>query len=154
VIPIPPTQEESVVMEAARQVLAAEIEVQLHQCSGTEAYHRHLFNRLKYTDGVMLMAERCGAFWLIDAIASYQGGANLKNIHKVCGGPDGHQFWILTVDRSGPSPSAVLTCSRDINRSGTPNEVVVRQVIEYTDFPLDRIVLYVANGVLYLPSEH
>ena len=38
---------------------------------GTENYWRHLFG-LKYTDGVKAHADIAEAYWLIDAIASYQ----------------------------------------------------------------------------------
>lgn len=33
-------------------------------------------------------------------------------------------------------------------------QVWLRQVIEYTDFPLNEITLYFADGVLMLPSEY
>jgi len=40
--------------------------------SGTEAYHRlsPLHGKLVCTDGVKYLADKAGAFWLIDAIAS------------------------------------------------------------------------------------
>lgn len=38
----------------------------------TENYWRHWSKRLAYTDGVKFVAERGGAYWLIDAVASHQ----------------------------------------------------------------------------------
>jgi hypothetical protein len=65
------------------------------------------------------------------------------------------QFWKLVVNAD---KSAVLTCVPD-----TGEEPAVRQVIEFTDFDLPEIDLWVAptddgkGGVVYvifLPSEH
>ena len=50
----------------------AQIESQLAQFTGTEDYWRHWTGALVYTDGVKAMADLCGAYWLIDAIASWQ----------------------------------------------------------------------------------
>ena len=44
--------------------------------------------------------------------------------------------------------TATLAC-------GDGNEAVVyAQEIPFTDFPLDEVTLWFANGVIYLPSEH
>jgi hypothetical protein len=108
----------------------------LIQFTGTSQYYKHLTGLL-YTDGVKFMAE-AGAYWLIDAIASYQ--------HKVMNTPRLREFqlWQLVVVNN----MAILTCRAD---SGLP--AVVTQYIEYTDFPFD-IDLYVCNNVLLLPSEY
>ncbi len=44
----------------------------LARFTGTENYYRHWTNQLVFTNGVHYPAERAGACWLIDAIASYQ----------------------------------------------------------------------------------
>jgi hypothetical protein len=109
----------------------------LAQFTGTEHYYRHL-SGLQYTDGVKFLAESAGAYWLIDAIASYQ--------HKVVSNPRLREFqlWKLTVsDNVG-----TLTCRADSNLPA-----VISQMIEYTNFPFD-IDLYVCNNVLLLPSEY
>lgn len=109
----------------------------LDQFTGTEHYYRH-WSGLLYTDGVRYMAEEGKAYWLIDAVASYQRELKGDRLQEF-------QLWELRVqDRAG-----VLTCRED---SGM--EPVVEQRIEYTDFPLDEIKLYVIRGVLILPSEY
>ena len=55
------------------------------------------------------------------------------------------QFWKLRVN---PDNSAVLTCERD------KDDVALTQAIEFTDFPLEEVKLYLSNGVLLLPSEY
>jgi hypothetical protein len=127
---------------------ASEIRQGMAGFSGTEAYHRlsKLHGRLVCTDGVAWLAENAGAYWLIDAIASYQPqcakDAALRGI----------QFWTLKV----VDKSAVLSCERD------EGDVAITQEIGRTDFPLDEVKLWVEAGavgekpcmVCLLPNEH
>ncbi len=46
-------------------------ETDLNQFTGTECYYAYLVG-LKLTDGVKFMADKAGAYWLLDIIASYQ----------------------------------------------------------------------------------
>lgn len=121
----------------------------LSQFTGTEHYFRH-FGGLLYTDGVKYLADKAGAFWLLDAIASYQstimrgGNEALKE----------YQFWTLEVNTD---KSAVLYCQAD---AGEPR--TIEQAIEFTDFPLAQIRLWGTRQdvegkqyiVLMLPSEY
>ena len=109
----------------------------LNQFSGSEQWFRH-FTGLLYTEGVDYLADKGGAYWLIDAIAPYQPTA--RRNQRLCE----FQIWVLTVKDS----AAVLECFDDL-----PGKVLIRQHIEYTDFPLPEIKLYFENGVLMLPSE-
>jgi uncharacterized protein DUF6876 len=116
-----------------------EIQSGLDQFNGSETIYRHVFNRLCYTEGVKYLAEAAEAYWLIDAIASYQG--------QLAG--EGFQLWHLK--RSGGG--ATLTA-----RTDSDQPAMVTQEIEYTDFPLDEIKLYCCEGaghhVLMLPGEY
>lgn len=43
----------------------------LNQFTGTQTYYRHALNRkVTYTDGVKYFADRAGARWLIDILAT------------------------------------------------------------------------------------
>lgn len=117
----------------------AELETDLSQFSGTDNWWRHWTGRITYTDGVKFLAEKAGAFWLIDLVASYQTG-RLRQ--------EEFQIWKLVVDHD-KRPMAVATCQADKNWP-----VLVRQEIEYTDFPLPSTKLYLAHGVLMLPDEY
>lgn len=112
----------------------------LNQFTGGETYHVNPIGKMRYTEGVQYLAENGDCYWLIDAIASYQ--PKLMKIETF----QYMQFWELKVNAD---KSCVLTCRED---SGI--EPVVRQEIEYTDFPLAEIKLWVEQGVLILPSEH
>ena len=100
----------------------------------TNDYHKHWLG-LYYTDGVKFLAEKAGAYWLLDAIASHQ-----KN-PKILKSPELQrlQFWKLKVEDG----KGVLTCVVD---SGY--KPVVTQNIEFTDFPLKEVDIWVQNGVI------
>ena len=134
-----------------KMLTAEELKSQLPQFTGTEYYYSHPFFGIKYTDGIRFLAENAGAFWLIDAIASYQPQLARNPMLR------DFQVWILVVGDSHnfikpqPKNKACLTCWED-----TPNVGVkpaVSQQIPYTDFPLSEIKLYLESGVLLLPRE-
>ncbi|HXE54660.1 MAG TPA: hypothetical protein VN541_16685 [Tepidisphaeraceae bacterium] len=110
---------------------------ELRQFTGTTQYHRN-FLGMNYTDGVQYLAERAGAFWLIDAIASWQ-----PYVRPV---DHGFQVWELVVHGNR---TAELTARRDAGQ-----EPMAIQKIPYTDFPMKSVELWVEEGILILPSEH
>lgn len=145
-------------MEQERAREATRLAGDLQQFTGTENYYRHMFGRLVFTDGVKYLAEQAGAFWLIDAIASYQAGPSKRRLDMVC---EGRQFWLLKcrTDANGHRSATLYGC-RDVKTDGTPEDVVVKQEIEFTDFPMDDFKLYCFEGgpggayVVLLPSEY
>ena len=118
---------------------AAALECDLAQFCGTENWWKHWTGRITFTDGVKFLAEKAGAFWLIDLVASHQTARLQK---------EEFQVWILTVSRNR-TPMAVATCQTD-----TDEPLLVRQEIDYTDFPLPSIKLWLVGGVLMLPNEY
>lgn len=126
-----------------RQQQAEALQDALAYCCGSENWYQHSINpRFRYTDGVKLLADKAGAYWLLDAIVSHQTSKQIRSSRSL----QEFQLWELKVN---PDQSCVLTCRAD---SDIPP--VVAQSIEYTDFPLDYIKLYVEDGVILLPSEH
>jgi hypothetical protein len=105
--------------------------------TGSETVFRHWTRRLVYTEGVQDLANQAKAYWLIDLVASWMNDANLKGEDFV--------VWKLTV-------KADLTASA-VAEDGNGRELV-RQEIPFTDFPLEEITLYLANGTLLLTSEY
>jgi hypothetical protein len=109
---------------------------------GTENWYQWspLFKNFLLTEGTKYLAEEVGAYWLMDAIASHLPNFRAK--------ADGFAVAILTVK----DHSAVL----DI-QDGNYNSIV-KQTIEYTDFPEGEIKLFVEDGgtkwVILLPGEH
>jgi hypothetical protein len=121
----------------------AELESSLAQFSGTECHHKLALAPLKFTDGMAYLCQNAGggAFWLASVIASYQH--KLRKTERL----REFQHWTLTTDLE--KHTAVIQCRED---SGEPP--VVTQNIEYTDFPLASIEIWVEGDVCLLPSEH
>ena len=113
------------------------LERALAQHSGSLERFRHWTQRIIYTPGVEDMAKICNAYWLIDLVASHQITASVR--------AEEFQVWTLTVaaDRTG------LAVADDGN-----GREVARQAIEFTDFPLGEIKLYLAQSTLMLPGEY
>jgi len=143
------------------KVLARKLEHELACFSGTEQWYRHggfWRHEILLTDGVMHLAENGGrnsgtAFWLIDAIASYQGEKVLAR-HPF-------QVWKLIVTESDDRSR----CGRLICTNGNNEKPIVEQKIEYTDFLLDTVQMYAsvepvdASGkkkrvIILLPGEY
>ncbi|MBD6620954.1 hypothetical protein FNW02_35815 [Komarekiella sp. 'clone 1'] len=117
---------------------AEELIADLEQFTGSEVVYRHSLGMLRYTEGVKYLAQATRCYWLLDAIGSYQhrlgSNARLREF----------QVWRLVVkDESG-----TLICEEDTDKE------VLRQQIEYTNFPLSEITLYLTQKVLMLPSEY
>ena len=113
--------------------------IDLDQFCGTQIWYKHsLLKDILYTEGVHYVAERAGAYWLIDEIALAQ-----KFEPKV--GAEKFQVWILYVENDA---TAELICE-DGN-----NITVFEKQIEYTDFPLPEIKFYYTDNVIMLPGEY
>ena len=114
-------------------------EADLRQFTGTKQWHRHaLVRTLLYTDGVQYVAEKGGAYWLLDDIAFAQ-----RRHERVAA--EAFQLWKLRVH---PDRTATLTCE-DGN-----GHAVFTKALPFTDFPLAEITLYCTHGVILLPSEY
>ena len=109
-------------------------QIELEQFTGTENYYKHWLG-FNYTDGVKYLAEKAKAYWLLDAIGSYQ--PKFKSIP--------FQIWELVVKND----KGVLTMKEDTN-----SPILVSQKIPYTDFPLDNVKVWLIDGVAILPSEY
>lgn len=115
-------------------------EAELNQFTGSEHWYRHpLVRSILFTDGAKYLADKAGAYWLLDEIALAQRGEKAVAAEEF-------QVWKLTVDLD--RHSARLTCDDGNGR------IVFEKAIEYTDFPLAEISLWFTNNTIYLPSEH
>ena len=145
--------------ECLRKAMAKNLRHALAGFYGTEQWYRHrCFSPLPIllTDGALYLAENGGgsgpsAFWLMDAIASYQGAKKLA-LHRF-------QTWrlIVTPESENKSRSAVLIC-------GEIQKPIIKQEIEFTDFLLDgETLLYASRDelepgklclIILLPGEY
>ena len=108
----------------------------INHAHGSDMYHR--FSPIPgfpvATDGIITLAEAAGCYWFLDVIGSYQTNKKLDPAFQV---------WKLEVKDS----SAVVYGYND-------TELIISQEIPYTDFPLDKVKLFLMDGVILLPSEY
>ncbi len=104
-----------------------------HHC--TTHYYKYL--GIVLTDGVKFLCETAGCWWLADIVASLQFEEKVRK--------EQFQVYTLTVN---PDQSALVKVD-----DGNGN-IVYYQEIEYTDFPLDKIVLWNIDKILILPTEY
>lgn len=119
-----------------------EIKRALREFRGTEKYHKHLFpgkSPLILTDGCDFVREHLNAYWLFDAILSYQCEKILREVN--------FQIWELR--QSKKDLSWLLTCREDSDK-----KPLITQTIEFSDFPIPEIKIWVINKVALLPSEY
>ena len=120
-----------------------QFQLDLRQFTGTTQWHRwSSLTKLVCTDGAKYLADEAGAYWLLDAVASHQNAPVIQDSQRL----QEFQIWTLTVeaDRSGR-----LTCAEDSDVAP-----IIAQDIEFTNFPLKEIKLYVCGNVILLPSEY
>jgi hypothetical protein len=99
---------------------------------------RHWTGRILYTIGVQTVAEKCGAYWFLDIVASYQIHDHVRN----------EPFQVWRLDRQ-TGRRFVVTMT-----DGNTKSPLVRQEIEYSDFPDDTLELWCSDGVLLTPDEY
>lgn len=123
----------------------------LNQFTGDLERYRHAINRrVLYTPGVRFVAERGGAYWLIDEIAIALGSKILRQAADHDPRIADLHFWKLEVqsDRS----------ARLLARVDSGERPFISRKISFTDFPLAYIDIWAGydgtHWTLYLPSEH
>lgn len=106
---------------------------------GTFNYYKNTVGpwEILLTDGCEYVRRELKAFWLFDLITSYQDSERLR----------GQDFQVWSLKRI-TDDLWTLTC-----QDGNHN-LLISQVIKYSDFPLDEISIWVVNNVAILPSEY
>ena len=120
------------------------LQAQLAQFHGSTTRTRHaLVPSVLVTEGVVFLAKAAGAHWLTDVIASY--------IHDARASQEEFQVWRLVVDAN--TSTGVITMT-----DGDSDEAIVTQRLDYTDFPLSEITVWLvregARWIMLLPSEY
>lgn len=112
-----------------------DLENELRGFSGSTVFYMGPLGSIRYTEGIRYLADRAGAFWLVDLVGSYQ--PQHRDIV--------FQLWKIRVRDN----QAIVSMREDC---GEP--AIVEQEIPYTDFPLDEFEFYVCNGMMMLKSEY
>jgi hypothetical protein len=111
----------------------------LKQFTGTQQYAR-LTRTVVLTEGALYLAEEASSYWLFDLYASHLSAINSSV----------DEFTCLKLNKENSSATVVID---DGN-----NNVLAKQFVEFTDFPLNAITLYACWAgdywVVMLPSEY
>ncbi len=112
---------------------------ELAQFTGADRWYRHGINhKVCFTEGAKYVADRAGAYWLLDEIALTQPCDTRVSA-------EAFQVWKLTVNADG---SGQLVCE-----DGNDN-VVYTKSIPLTDFPGEGITLWFTDNTILLPTEY
>lgn len=115
-----------------------ELKTELQHFTGSDQFYQNpLFRGYVYTEGVRHLAEKVGAYWLIDYVLSNQLLPSLKE--------QPFQVWIIKVQ---PNDEAFFTVE-----DGNNNEIATFK-IEFTDFPFQEFTLWLVDNTLMLTTEY
>ena len=114
-----------------------------------ERYRHPFVRRVSYTPGVKFVADRGGAYWLIDEIAFYLANPTFQKACRHDPRIRDIHFWSLSVKEQA---------GELIARADSDEAPFYTKRIGFTDFPLDQIDIWAAydgeHWTLYIPSEH
>ncbi len=123
----------------------AEVNDYLAQCNGTDTLYTYGLFRKQITSGCKYVADKLGAFWLLDVVFSHQ--LNRRAVQAA----NGFQVWRIKLNKTG---SGCVVTMDDGGQDGNEAKVLIRQRIPFTDFPRGvDLVLYYEGGVLMLKEE-
>ena len=114
------------------------LENELKHFSGSETFYRHtLMRKFVYTEGVQYLAEKGGAYWLIDYILSYQLEPPIKDTP--------FQVWKIKVADDLTGTITVEDGNKHLIKCFN---------LSFTDFPIKEYTLWFTDNTLLLPSEY
>ena len=113
--------------------------------TGSERFFKHpLFRKCVHTEGVQFLIESAGCNWLIDKILSVLYDQRTEE----------KPFWKIEMTVKDNKTEIVFT-----GEDSSAEENIIKEHIERTDFPLDKIVLWACENeiggyTILLPSEY
>lgn len=118
------------------KVNSAQLADDLAYFTGTEHWYRHPLNReCLYTDGVQFFAEKVGAYWLLDLLAT--------------------EFFELQHNAGFLSVNLIVTGSEaDLIIEDGDYVSLAKKHIPYTDCPEGEWRFFFTDNVILLPSEY
>jgi hypothetical protein len=106
------------------------------ECNCSEQFYKHSLG-LIFTDGVATICDAEKCFWFLDICMSYNN-ANFRTQNE---------FQVWQLNRLAGDKFKV-TCT-----DGNEN-ILVTQIVPYSDFEQDDLTFYFTNNTLLLPSEN
>lgn len=118
--------------------------------TGSDQIQMHWTRSLRFTEGADFLADTCGAFWLIDLVASHQPEIKRKHPQEV-----EFQVWRIYRSPRHPITGAPFWMVSAWSDSPGKSRRLAEQEIGYSDFPagLSGFEFWVENGTMMLKSE-
>lgn len=111
------------------------LKIELERFTGTENVYKNPLHPVLYTDGIRYMAQKAGAYWLIDLI-----GFEISKLQRI------EPF--IAIHLIIENRSAVIKAT-DGNQ-----ETLYFKSIRHTDFPEGVYLFFLTDNVLMLPTEY
>jgi hypothetical protein len=112
---------------------------ELAQFKGVEERYRHaISDNVLFSNGVMYLADRTGAYWLLDEIALIQ-------LFDERVSAEAFQVWRLKVNAD---------CTGQFGCEDGNGNAVYMRALPFTDFPGEGIILWFTDNTILLPSEY
>lgn len=109
--------------------------------TGSDTFTRHALNRkMVYTEGVTFFANKAGAYWFLDIVAT-----ELMQLQ------DKQPF--IVVHLRVADNKAVIVCD-DGGQEGNDEVEIYRRAIDFTDCPAGDWKFWLTDNTLLLPSEY
>ena len=124
-------------MMQQKQLTREELETALSGFIGSECFYR-IYPRVIITDGVKFLCDQAQSYWLIDAVFSYQ------SIPLVAREP----FQVLDLAVNLEQRTGLISVT-----DGT-DQLLFRQKLDFTTFPLPALKLYYTDQTVMLPGEY
>jgi hypothetical protein len=132
-------------MTATQDPRVDEVNNYLAHCNGTDTLHTYGLFRKQISDGVKYVADKLGAYWLLDVVFSHQ--LNFKAVRAA----NGFQVWKILLNKTGNGCKVTMD---DGGQNDNETKVLITQRIPFTDFPRGvELVMYYEGGVLMLKEE-
>jgi len=122
---------------------ASELQSNLSQFTGTEQYHR--YGSFNLTDGIKYLADFAQCYWLLDIIQSHK-----FHITK-------EPFVVIVLNKNADLSFTFYAYNDYDNKlfhEEQETNLIVKQEIPSSDFPLDFIQFYVIDKVILLTTEY
>lgn len=121
---------------------ADELNKVLQQCTGSEGLTPIQFTNIFVTDGIVTMAKKAEANWLVTDIAiACSGNVGIKDLKNL-------DFTLITFEVKEDKTASWIV------QEDSDQPVLYYHKYDYTDFPVGTWKIYIRDHVMMLPSEY
>jgi len=107
-----------------------------------KTYQKYLYpgkSPIQISDACKFLLDNCDSSFLFDEIIKAQDLKILK----------GAKFQVWVLRRSKKDLSWILSCQQNSDK-----KLLIRQIVEFRNFPIEEITIWLIDKVALLPSEH